>query len=274
MYAGDNQGILPFGYWDAGWNPTTGRALAATNPSPATVWSVLIQSYMGKASSTWNESGGDMVATQAARQVFLCPGAASLPVIWANGGATITQYVCHPRLMPQMQAWTEVVAVFAPHPVANDQITNRYDLPYSFSHIKRSSDICLIFDAALVNGSGGWNVPSTVPVALSLDAERMLNPSGEASTMLTDAYGCSRNSGTGSINAGQPVDIQAVDGPTYDPYANTDTAANSPLGNIRFRHMGNTQCNALMVDGHVQTFNYNSRSRQTDLLRSNINVNP
>jgi prepilin-type processing-associated H-X9-DG protein len=279
MYAGDNHGTLPFGYWDAAWNPTTGRAQTIPNPSPATVWSVLIQSYMGKASSTWTDSGGDMVATQAARQVFLCPEAASLPVIFANGGATITQYVCHPRLMPWMQSWTEVQAAFVPHPLANDTVTNRYDLPYSLAHIKRSSEIALVFDAALVNGSGGWNVPFTVPVAFGLDAGRMPGAGGVAFTRLTDVYGYSGNVGTGGpINAGQPIDVQPSDGSPYDSLANTDSDYNSGYysnsGNVRFRHMGNTQLNALMVDGHVQVFNYKSRTKTTDLLRGNINVNP
>ncbi len=34
MYAGDNQGILPYGYWDDAWNPATGEPfVTAPNPS-------------------------------------------------------------------------------------------------------------------------------------------------------------------------------------------------------------------------------------------------
>jgi prepilin-type N-terminal cleavage/methylation domain-containing protein/prepilin-type processing-associated H-X9-DG protein len=283
MYAGDNQGVLPFGYWDGAWDTKTGAAQTIANPSPATVWSVLIQSYVGKASSTWAESGGDMVATKAARQVFMCPDAASLPVDFVNGGATITQYVCHPRLMPWMQTWNEVVSGFpknGPH-VAQDKVSNRCDLPYAISHIKRSSEICLVFDAALVDtpGTSGWNVPYTLPVAYGLDQGRVGDPSGVANTRLTDVYGYADNTGTGGpINAGQPISVEPAIGPTFDAMANTDSDINSGYtsysGNVRFRHMGNTQLNALMVDGHVQVFNYNARTKQTDLLRGNINVNP
>ena len=277
MYAGDNQGILPFGYWDNSWNTATGAPFSTIpNPSAASVWSILIQPYVGKAANNWTDNGGDIVATQAIRQVFICPETASLPVIFTNGGATITQYISHPRLMPWMQGWTEGSGV-NPHLALSpyDTVTNQLDIPYKLAHIKRSSDICLVFDAALINGSGGWNVPSTVPVGLGLDGERMLAAGGLASTRLTDNYGYFGNTGTGGpINAGQPIDIQPGDGAPYDPYANTDTAANSSLGNIRFRHMGDTQCNVLMVDGHVQVFNYKSRTKATDLLRSNINVNP
>jgi prepilin-type processing-associated H-X9-DG protein/prepilin-type N-terminal cleavage/methylation domain-containing protein len=275
MYAGDNQGILPYGYWDDAWNPAYGVAFVnAPNPSAASFWSVLIQPYIGKGASTWADSGGNMVATQAIRQVFICPETAAMPVIFTDGGATITQYICHPRLMPWMQLWTEGSGDNPHHPITPyDTVTNQLDIPYKFAHIKRSSDICLVFDAALVNGSGGWNVPNTVPVGLGLDAER-IEGGPNPNTRLTDDYGYSGNSGAGSINAGQPIDVQPGDGPAYDPYANTDTGANSSMGNIRFRHMGDTQCNVLMVDGHVQVFNYTARTKQTDLLRGNINVNP
>lgn len=278
MYANDYQGTLPMGYWNGLWNPATGRD-PQINPKTIywTVWSVEIQPYMGKGSNNFTDNAATGGLTSSLRQVFLCPEAASLPTI-NTAGATITQYVCHPRLMPWMEGFEETPDVVNAHPTPDDQVTNRFDLPYNISHIKRSSDICLIFDAALVNGSGGWNVPSTVPVAFGLDAGRM-RVSGEATTQLTDVYGFSGNAGAGGpINAGQPIDIQPADGTPYDSLANTDSDWNSGIygnsGNLRFRHMGNTQCNALMVDGHVQAFNYNSRTKQTDLLRSNINVNP
>ena len=61
----------------------------------------------------------------------------------------------------------------------------------------------------------------------------------------------------------------------------SDAGIQNPLNasNVRFRHVNNTVCNALMVDGHVQSFTYNPRLKPTDpkvtsLLRRNINVNP
>jgi len=280
MYAGDNHGILPMGYWSGNWDPNTGKNFSPA--SPLTFWSILIQPYMGRGGSNAYDNAQTM--TSAVRRVFMCPTAAYLPTILTVDGATVTQYVCHPRLMPWMQSWTEV-AGSARNPVPADPITNRFDLPYTLAHIKRSSEICLIFDAALYwqPTGGGFNVPYTVPVAFRIDGGRFANDSNSnphGTTFLTDDYGFSGNPG-GAINAGQPVDILPSDGSGNAAYANTDTqqfciAIGAPAGdgNIRFRHMGNTQLNALMVDGHVQSFTYNPRSRQTDMLRSNINVNP
>jgi len=58
---------------------------------------------------------------------------------------------------------------------------------------------------------------------------------------------------------------------------NTDDANPNSLQNpfnIRFRHLGNTTANALMVDGHVETYTYNSNTGVTSLLFKNIMVNP
>ena len=74
-----------------------------------------------------------------------------------------------------------------------------------------------------------------------------------------------------TINGGQPIDLTPYAG-TGVQYTNTDGDKN--LGNIRFRHTRDTQCNALMLDGHVQTFNYNKNTRTCDLLRKNVNVPP
>jgi prepilin-type processing-associated H-X9-DG protein len=73
------------------------------------------------------------------------------------------------------------------------------------------------------------------------------------------------------MNAGQPVDLTPY-GATGAQYTNTDGDNNK--ANFRFRHTGDTQCNALMLDGHVQTFTYSKSSKTSDLLRKNINVTP
>jgi prepilin-type processing-associated H-X9-DG protein len=43
--------------------------------------------------------------------------------------------------------------------------------------------------------------------------------------------------------------------------------------NVRFRHMGNTVANALMIDGHVESFSLNPTTYVTSLLDKNIFVN-
>ena len=43
------------------------------------------------------------------------------------------------------------------------------------------------------------------------------------------------------------------------------------LMNIRFRHLNNTSCNVVMLDGHAQTMRYRSQY-DTDVLRENVNI--
>jgi prepilin-type processing-associated H-X9-DG protein len=65
---------------------------------------------------------------------------------------------------------------------------------------------------------------------------------------------------------GAPVDLTATSGQPAD--INTDGDNNK--GNVRFRHAGDTQMNALMADGHVEAFKYDKRKNTTDFLRKNI----
>ncbi len=87
----------------------------------------------------------------------------------------------------------------------------------------------------------------------------------------------------GFLNAGQPIDLTPLDTqlPATSPAINTDTAiyatrtdGNNGSGNIRFRHMANTQANCLCCDGHVDVYNYNASTQTTDLTRGHVNVNP
>jgi len=291
MYAGDNQGTLPPGYWDGTYDsnldqPLPPRPAGSSQWDYATIWSIAIQPYMGRGGGTyaWNASmGGQNIAT---RKIFICPDAPS-EVNW-NSGQPITDYISHPRLMP----WMTEASLMWP---GIDPITNKRYFPYKLAHIQRNAEIGMIFDAALFNDTYagvGWNVPNGIPVGFRLDAGVISPRGGDPSTFMTDQYGYSHNvGGTGPLNAGQPIDLsQTV--PGWTPYCNfqnlddwqvagypygepgTKQPFTGGTGNIRFRHMGNTECPVLMVDGHVQVFNYNAQTQQTDLLRRNINVNP
>ncbi len=93
-------------------------------------------------------------------------------------------------------------------------------------------------------------------------------------TCLTDQYQQTATTDTTNISPGDPVSLVSGNGnnATSNPaYFNTDQTPN--LGTIRFRHNRNTVANALMVDGHVENYNYNPKNQTTDLLRKNINVN-
>ncbi|MGA2440969.1 MAG: DUF1559 domain-containing protein [Tepidisphaeraceae bacterium] len=288
MYAGDNQGTLPPGYWDGTYDSTLNKPTpwpVADWAHHAVTWSVAIQPYLSKGGTNFYDAGATGGIRSAARRVFICPDA-PIGVNFESSG-TITQYICHPRLMPWM---TQAGSMWP----AIDPITNQRYFPYKLAHIKRNSEIGMVFDASLINdltppGDGtpatGWNVVNTIPVGFRLDAGGIAQYHSNATTYMTDQYGGPWNPG-GALNSGQSINPASA---PYAPYnnpenVNTDTGYNSGLpnvsasgggsGNIRFRHIGNTQGPVLMVDGHVQVFNYNSKTQQTDLLRGNIDVNP
>lgn len=283
MYTGDNGGSLPWGFYDASLNFTNGTQITwsstGAQEQAESFWSILIQPYMSKAGSNFVDNANMGGLISGVRQVFICPDAPQ--PTYPQSGSTITQYVCHPRLMPWSAWWADECASASGGPPV-DPITHAYLLPYKIAHIKRSSEIAMIFDASLIfDPVAGWNVDQTIPVAERLDASAIFaGTNGAPTTYLTDAYAASSNAG-GAINAGQPVSIAVANFAPYNTVANLnqDTAHDNYTsfdgsGNIRFRHMTNTVCNALMVDGHVQSFTYKASANTTDLLRSNINVNP
>jgi prepilin-type processing-associated H-X9-DG protein len=243
---------------------------------------------MTKAGNTFNDNGATGGLHSAVRQLFVCPDAPG-PVNFRSL-ATICEYTCHPRLMPWMQSWND-----NPDPISGANLE-----PYNVAHIKRSSEICLIFDATLISsaenatdnnavGDAGWNVNDTIPVAQCLDGAALEESNEKGTTHLTDDYGWSGNTGTllsgnQPYNPGQPVSLRPdhfppFTSPSFVPnldkfFDQSNSGSVGGTGNIRFRHIGNTQCNVLMCDGHVQVFNYNARTDTTDMLRKNINVNP
>jgi prepilin-type processing-associated H-X9-DG protein len=133
--------------------------------------------------------------------------------------------------------------------------------PYKLARIKRAPEIIAIFDASLYNPAqaGQWIATAC---GFAIDKSRLLNPK----TALTDDYSLDP-----TMNAGQPVDLTPYGGTGT---ANINTDGDNNKANFRFRHMRDTQLNALMLDGHVETFNYNKTNKTCDLLRKNINVNP
>lgn len=301
MYAGDNQGLLPYGYWDGMYNVQAWQQSGASKDifnypkglgwaDYAGTWCTLLQPYIGAgnggqnfASSGTGNTGGQSGGSAQTRRVFQCPEAAVQGLVENDGvGDIATNYVCHPRLMPWLQGWSDGQL---------DPITGKDIEPYTLGHIKRSSDICMIFDGALYydttsqTSMDGWNVPDTIPIAYRIDDGRFCyneqtKPGG--TTFLTDSYFCSQNMSGAGINGGQPIALTPDDtwsaaqlqlNTDTKPYSTTQSG-NDGSGNVRFRHMTNTKLNALFADGHCDSFNYNPNTQTTDLIRSHINVNP
>jgi prepilin-type processing-associated H-X9-DG protein len=186
------------------------------------------------------------------RELFFDPDAPDGGSINALG-LTLVQYACHPRLMPLMGTEDKYAELGS----SGGKI---YLRPYKIAHIARSSEIALIFDASLTYVTGGGYSVLAQPVGLQLDGGRILSDS-----FLTDQYNLAE---TAAFSPGQSIDMTpARTGGTVN--------ADDPLNpqNIRFRHMTNRVCNALMVDFHVESFNWTAAGG-TDMKRMNINVNP
>ncbi|MGD0462125.1 MAG: DUF1559 domain-containing protein [Tepidisphaeraceae bacterium] len=270
MYAGENQGYLPFGFVvnletiGGGSPPVPGRDTYVDLSNPTSIslfvdWTMLITheiSSLGAENYDAMVKGGQTNGANnpKLRGVFICPSA---PQSETDSFNIFTDYSCHPRLMPNLG--TEDYYLESQETVARHGTpVKMYLKSYKLAHIKRATDIAVIFDGSVESRGGLWNASAD---AFALDH-------GGGYTDMTDAYGLSSN--TLPTNAGQPINLLAPNAKTSD--INLDDTPN--WGNIRFRHGGNNQANALMMDGHVQAFTYNKIAQTTDLLRLNINVNP
>lgn len=287
MYAGDNQGMLPYGIWNGFTNGGPKEPYfisnATANYNVAADWTTLLQHEMnGSIDSAYNsiQNGVNVSGQQTlsrVRQVYMCPSA-------PTGGDSdpadiIYQYACHPRLMPYLGT-TDLVG---------DSILglpNRSKInmtPYPIGSIKHSSDIGLIFDASLAPMStGDWRVGGDPgdPVAGAIDGNALGILGNGGLTTDWSVY-TKVDPTTGKIvNLSSPVDMNPAWSDSVNWAAvNTDDGSSANGGaselnpfNVRFRHLNNTTMNALMVDGHVQTFTYSAQTHNTDFLMKNIVV--
>jgi prepilin-type N-terminal cleavage/methylation domain-containing protein len=249
IYLSYSNGVLPYGYWDGSFNLVTGMD-TGPNATAAADWSVLLQSAISRNSGPSFNTNGVNGLKADLRGIFMDPDAPPGDTFNALQ-MTLVQYACHPRLMPKLGTEDKLRELGT---------TAKYYLnSYPMSRVRRSSEIALVFDASLspVIG-GGWSVAYQQPVAMMLDVGRI-----GSDTYLTDQYGLSPD----GIFAGQAVAMTTASGGPM----NMDDPTNPQ--NIRFRHMNNRICNALMADMHVQSMKW-SASGATDLQRRNINVNP
>jgi prepilin-type N-terminal cleavage/methylation domain-containing protein/prepilin-type processing-associated H-X9-DG protein len=246
MYVNDFKGFLPIGELVAGDSIGDPSIIYA---GESTDWTVLLARELNRnAANSYAAAPTDL--TNSVRTYFLCPSA---PTNSSTTQFQLTDYSSNPRLIPDMGTLDGATTYVPPY-------TKSFLLPCKLARIRHSSDMVAIFDASLANSVGSWNAHV---VANGLD-----NNGVNARTFMTDNYSLAP-----TLNAGTPIDVKSGGGTqAWGPaYYNTDSEQN--LANIRFRHSGNKKANALMTDGHVQSFNYNPTSHQSDILEGNINVN-
>ncbi|HEX3355444.1 MAG TPA: type II secretion system protein [Tepidisphaeraceae bacterium] len=266
IYTGQYKGMLPPGYYDI---------VPPIPPGTQTVvrWVDLLQGVM---SSKYGYNSTDAFNTNssaaALRKVFVCPEGPNDDML--AGKVFACSYLSHPRLMPQLASpnalstlpWVNV----DPYPGSTGPKHT-----YNISRVKRSSEIAVIWDAPLIYSppppgdptAGGWMINQGLPVANQIDKQRYFSGSLANSTFLTDNY--SKISPPDSFTPNSPIDFKVA-------FNLADNNQDNGLcyQTARFRHMKNTVLNALMCDGHVESFKYNPQNPQkSTFLRKNINVN-
>lgn len=240
IYVGQNKGFIPFGYVPGGTVLDTGVHKAQAE------WTNMLLAIMTKKDSFQVATDQVGIGDAGTRAVFNCP---DVPVINTNKGF-ITHYSSHPRLMPEIGGLDNYFGVAQGRSVP---ISSR-----KLASIRQPAEKAIIFDGS-VESIASFAAHSVADALDRVGKNRRPYLTTELSLVTA-----------GNVSFAQPVDMLPVSGMVKD--YNQDSTGNA--GNIRFRHLKDTRANALMVDGHVETFVYNPRTREPSLKRLNIFVNP
>jgi prepilin-type processing-associated H-X9-DG protein len=236
----------------------------------------IMHALSSKYGDTWNAAvQGPNANVARMKSLFRCPDAPNYNMDAPLNSAD-TDYVSNPRLICDVwnSGW--------PSPVTGLTTPGKGKLTQSYriAAIKNPTQIAMIFDG-VVNWSSSFNSWATggdyqTPVADDIDGGAMFSTAhGETNPLhlLTSYAGNQLQTGNQSISM-RPY-------PSGNPaYVNQDTLSNSlNTETIRFRHISDTQANALMVDGHCESFYFNKTKAVDDptvttFLRKNLYVNP
>jgi prepilin-type processing-associated H-X9-DG protein/prepilin-type N-terminal cleavage/methylation domain-containing protein len=266
IYATTYKGTLPFGFFDGFDTAANGLAQTPADGvnNHASKWpSLLLSAMSSKYGSTYNDSASSGADAAKMRSVFFCPEVGATDAALNHSGNTY--YLCHPRLMPAVGPKEALVG-------------NETMRPYKLGHIQHGAEIALIFDGTIFYdaGAGGiWDSWLDTPIAEHIDHFRF--PSGP--------FLLSSNMAANGIKGDDSIDITPQTNPAVPPNSD-DVGQNTTAGGgntmtMRFRHMKNTLANALMCDGHVESFRYNTLianknpadPHATTFLRRNLYVN-
>ncbi|CAN5522219.1 hypothetical protein BH09PLA1_BH09PLA1_35070 [soil metagenome] len=248
IYTNDNKGMMPYG---AAFNNSV-LPEGGVYPGENSDWTTLLANVMNRRGTSYNDQPVTGTSNLGSRAVFTCPTVG----IEATQLTIITHYSAHPRALPDISTKDYYVSLVNPSSTKGLHT-------YKAGRIKRPTDIAVIFDASITNPNNTPGQWIAFAVAYQLDKFRLI----QKRPFLVDDW--ARAQPADQLTAGgAPVDLSASSGNVKD--INTDGDNNK--GNVRFRHAGDTQMNALMLDGHVEAFKYNKQGYTSDLLRKNIFV--
>lgn len=257
LYAGNNGDLLPPGFVSTTPN---GQPL----PGGGTHWVLLLQNTLNSQyGANWNDAFASNANTAKLRELFFCPDAPGALDKNINASGA-THFASHPVLMPFMYGQGGRYEYYGTGEL------------WKMSKVKRSAEIAVIWDSSLVfnQADNVWQPWSQVPVSVNIDRFGISRNNNNGLNANNYFDGSTPVSANGSIEM-QPNRNGALSLP-FAQYVNTDSDQN-PL-NFRFRHFRDTSMNALMIDGHVESFRFDKRKPLNDpnvttLLRRNVYVN-
>ena len=155
-------------------------------------------------------------------------------------------YSTHPRIMPSS---SDTDRSLAGTPSMK---------PGKAARVDRSSEVIVAFDGSQIFSEPFGFDGQTQNHGYALDNYRFFH-----STFLLYDQLPAQNS--------NPIDR----GPNKDVFADNPFASQPATGNIRYRHRDNAVANTLMLDGHVEAFDYGRpQGGKTTLLRKHVNTTP
>jgi len=194
--------------------------------------------------------------------MFQCPDAPGEGNVKSNLMMASVNYQAHPVLLPNLNGpfWSVVYRC------------------YPISKVRRSSEMALIWDCALVfsTADGVWHPDAEWSISINVDGKAIQRADQSSLYFEKMPAGFSPDD---SISLAANFASGATAGITSDKngWTNRDLGPFN-VSNIRFRHINDTAVNVLMVDGHVEAFHYNKKrvadaKDVTDLKRRNLYVN-
>ncbi|HEY1684351.1 MAG TPA: prepilin-type N-terminal cleavage/methylation domain-containing protein [Tepidisphaeraceae bacterium] len=255
MYTQYNQGRYPIYYWNGIPDP----AASSTQGPGATDWRALIMPYMHKgATGVYTDSdSGNLWALFKDKDTV-------------SGSSSITGYNSE---HVQTYSVLTVIFRFAPGPISKSLASGSSALagaqddgerPFKVGQIKRPDEVIMIMDAAQIGNEG---LVGGVPWSSDADLNYI------QATGVQNACWFQANP-VAWVSQQYPQGVDAGLNKDYPTYAQmySDSGSYGAYGNdMRFRHLNNTQANALFVDGHAGSFHFKHPGYGgTDLQWKNI----